>query len=522
MRVGVVARIRRLGTVPAVIIFARVTTSAFLVALWFLWARTIPQVSRMSGLGTAVWTTWSIILSVLLWVKPDRDLHPLLTVSAFADAVALGLLTAALGQYENPFLAWYVIDAASFAVLLRKRRGWLLMSALVISYIMAHVLGHAIHDPVMYVFLVVQTTGLLAVGIAVSYTLGDQEQRNIELEAARTGILQANERLERSVNELRAVTEITELIHSTLEVESVGPVLLDILEKVLNIPTASLYVIDKAKQETLFSTSSARPVATRGYSGYEIAGTSPSGEIAGALSCIELIDHDKTAVVFCADESAIDSLSNDDRVVLQAVASELVVAVENSRLYRLTKRLAITDELTDLYNYRYLQQRLDDEVHRAERYGKRLSFLMLDVDDFKRVNDTHGHRVGDEVLSEIGHLLKSTVREVDIVARYGGEEFSVILPETDAPGAFIVAEKIREAVSLKRFEDEEGQPAVHVTVSIGLASFPSHATDKESLLRAADDAVYHAKETGKDRVRAPRLRMRRIAHEGPPLERIAE
>jgi diguanylate cyclase (GGDEF)-like protein len=238
----------------------------------------------------------------------------------------------------------------------------------------------------------------------------------------------------------------------------------------------------------------------------------------GAFGCIDLVDHAETSVVFCADTEVIDDLSPDDRIVLQTVGSELVVAVENSRLYKLTKRLAITDEITGLYNYRYLQQRLDEEIGRADRYGKRLSLLMLDIDSFKRVNDVHGHRVGDGVLAELARVLKTAVREVDVVARYGGEEFSVILPETDAPGAFIVAEKIREAVSLARFKDEDGEPRIRVTTSIGLASFPVHARDKESLLRVADDAVYRAKETGKNRVRAPRLRLGRLSAERAALE----
>jgi len=255
----------------------------------------------------------------------------------------------------------------------------------------------------------------------------------------------------------------------------------------------------------------------RSYSGLELAGAlRPSGS-EGALSCIELADHNQMIVVFCADGEAIDQLKDDDRIVLGTVASELVVAVENSRLYRLTKRMAITDELTDLYNYRYLQQRLDDELGRAERYGKRLSLIMLDLDDFKRVNDTHGHLVGDSALSEVGQLLKNTVREVDVVARYGGEEFTVILPETDASGAFIVAEKIREAISMHRFVDADGARSVHLTASIGLSSYPAHSYDKESLLRSADDAVYHAKATGKDRVRAPRLKLRRL-----PADEVTE
>ena len=118
-------------------------------------------------------------------------------------------------------------------------------------------------------------------------------------------------------------------------------------------------------------------------------------------------------------------------------------------------------------------------------------------------------------------MLKSTVREVDIVARYGGEEFTIILPETDASGAFIVAEKIRETIAMHRFPDAEGGHSIHLTVSIGLSSYPVHAADKESLLRSADDAVYHAKETGKDRVRAPRLRLRRMPVTDP-LEEAAE
>ncbi|HHJ98831.1 MAG TPA: diguanylate cyclase [Actinobacteria bacterium] len=465
--------------------------------------------------GVTMYGGWTIVWAVWAYRLRTRDLTRILTATALVDAVALCMLTAATCAPGDPYFAWYVAEAVLFALLLRRRRAWTLAGVLAISYALGTALRGAVTDPVCYLFLLVSAGSLLAIGIVVAIVLGRQEERQRKMEEQRAEMETLNDRLERSVGELRAVTEITELIHSTLEVEAVGPMLLDILEKVIDIPSASLYVIDKAKQETLFTTSSARPMGFRGYSGFEISGPSTTSEATGAFSCIELVDHESTAVILCADEGAIERLTRDDRVVLQAVASELVVAVENSRLYRLTKRLSITDELTGLHNYRFLQQRLDEELSRAKRYGKRLSFLMLDIDDFKRVNDVHGHRVGDQVLAEVGRLLKSTVREVDIVARYGGEEFSVILPETDAPGAFIVAEKIRETVSLHRFEDADGQPVVHATVCIGLASYPSHANDKESLLRAADDAVYHAKATGKDRVRAPRLRIRRGGVESP-------
>jgi diguanylate cyclase (GGDEF)-like protein len=199
-----------------------------------------------------------------------------------------------------------------------------------------------------------------------------------------------------------------------------------------------------------------------------------------------------------------------------------VVAVENSRLYRLTKHLAITDELTDLYNYRYLQQRLDEEIGRADRYHKRLALLMIDLDDFKRVNDSHGHLVGDIVLAEVGQVLKGVVREVDVVARYGGEEFTVILPETDAAGALFVAEKIREAIGGHRFADAEGSRTIHLTASVGLTSYPVHASDKESLLRTADHAVYQAKATGKDRVCSAPPRLRSLASDADDREEAHE
>jgi diguanylate cyclase (GGDEF)-like protein len=496
--------------------------AAGLFVLGALWAFDAPT----SGLtrfvvATALWIASSLVMTFIALRSPKEPVRTMLMIAICADLISLALLNSVLIDRSETIYSWYVATAVMSAVLLRRRDAWIAGGALTVSWLISYI-GSPVGSSFTHLTLIMsKAVILLLLGAAVSFVTGKQEEDQADLEAQAEEVSDLNARLERSVAELRAVTEITELIHSTLEVEAVGPMLLEILEKVINIPSGSLYVVDKSKQETIFSASSIGAAATRTYSGLELAGAMPAGSTDGALSCIELVDHNRTVVVFCAETTAIDRLSADDRIVLQAVASELVVAVENSRLYRLTKRLAITDELTDLYNYRYLQQRLDDEMGRADRYSKRLSLLMLDLDDFKRINDLHGHLVGDRVLAEIGQLLKSTVREVDVVARYGGEEFTIILPETDASGAFIVAEKIREAISMHRFPDAEGGHSIHITVSIGLSSYPVHASDKESLLRSADDAVYHAKETGKDRVRAPRLRLRRVFARGP-LKEAAE
>jgi diguanylate cyclase (GGDEF)-like protein len=156
-----------------------------------------------------------------------------------------------------------------------------------------------------------------------------------------------------------------------------------------------------------------------------------------------------------------------------------------------------------------LQQRLEEEFVRAKRYNHQLTLLMIDVDDFKRFNDSYGHIAGDHALAEIGRVLTEHVRDVDLISRYGGEEFAIVLPETDAAGAFIAAEKVREAVATHVFAIQGGE--TRLTISIGLANSPVHALDRESLLRAADGALYEAKHTGRNRVR--------VAH---PFDEVAD
>ncbi|MGN6688147.1 MAG: diguanylate cyclase [Actinomycetales bacterium] len=189
-------------------------------------------------------------------------------------------------------------------------------------------------------------------------------------------------------------------------------------------------------------------------------------------------------------------LGNDPADRLLGVAAQAEVAVENVMAYREAQRLAITDPLTGLWNYRYLSMSLGREIVRASRFRRPLAVLMLDVDLFKKVNDTYGHARGDAVLRELAHRLAEQVREVDVLARYGGEEFTVVLPETDRGGAEKLARRILEAVRNLPFSD--GGPPLQVTVSIGVAIYPQHGQSPAVLLRAADEALYLAKAQGRD------------------------
>jgi diguanylate cyclase (GGDEF)-like protein len=188
----------------------------------------------------------------------------------------------------------------------------------------------------------------------------------------------------------------------------------------------------------------------------------------------------------------------EDRLTAVSIAAHAVVALDNARLHRIVRHQALVDGLTGLSNRRHAQRSLETELARAERFGGDLAVVLCDIDDFKNVNDQHGHLVGDDVLRELAGVLEATVRTVDVAARWGGEEFALILPGTDAVGGAQLAERARQALADRTILTQEGVP-VRVTASFGVASWPEHGGG-DALLGAADSALYEAKKHGKNRV----------------------
>jgi two-component system cell cycle response regulator len=178
-------------------------------------------------------------------------------------------------------------------------------------------------------------------------------------------------------------------------------------------------------------------------------------------------------------------------------AQRLAARAKQVDLY---ERLAQTDGLTELNNYRFFQQRLGIELNRAQRFNRPLSLIMLDLDDFKAYNDIYGHQSGDQALRKLAWLLQRSSRSYDLVARYGGDEFVIILPETSKKMAAEVAERIRGAIERAAFECEGPALDGHFTASLGVAGFPEDATEKGDLIRKADLALYRAKICGRNRV----------------------
>lgn len=187
-------------------------------------------------------------------------------------------------------------------------------------------------------------------------------------------------------------------------------------------------------------------------------------------------------------------------VTRQELLTRIRFLLRQKQLFDSLAEQARKDPLTGLSNRRQLMSDLHLEMERAKRYGTPLSLILLDVDQFKRYNDTHGHPAGDDVLRQLARLLTLNVRAFDKVARYGGEEFVVILPQTNLPGAVATAEKLRRAIEEHPFLHGERQPGGRLTISLGVAGFPEHAGSVDDLLNRADQAMYRAKAAGRNRV----------------------
>ncbi|MBI3159738.1 MAG: sensor domain-containing diguanylate cyclase, partial [Chloroflexi bacterium] len=187
-------------------------------------------------------------------------------------------------------------------------------------------------------------------------------------------------------------------------------------------------------------------------------------------------------------------ITSDDLRVLALLADQAAVAIENARLHNLVSKQAVTDMLTELPNRRAFNTRLHEELKRSERYQHSFALGILDMNNFKRVNDTYGHPTGDETLNQLAGCMRAAIRDTDFIARMGGDEFALVLPETSPTEAATVAEKVRAAVRACRFSWNEAPQSFALSVAIGLAHYPQDARDGERLLALADEALYADKQ----------------------------
>ncbi len=221
-------------------------------------------------------------------------------------------------------------------------------------------------------------------------------------------------------------------------------------------------------------------------------------EEAKSLIVLPLIAADEAIGTLTVLARAEKRFTKDVREMLAVIANQVAISLQNGFLYKKMETMATTDGLTGLTNHRTFQQRFEDLLQRAQRHSGKVALLLCDVDHFKKVNDTYGHPMGDEVLRRVAKVLQEVPRKIDIPARYGGEEFAVLLDNVDVVQAKTVAERIRIEISKMVVETEKGP--LSITESIGVAAFPDDGRDRATLIERADLALYHAKHTGRNRV----------------------
>ena len=227
-----------------------------------------------------------------------------------------------------------------------------------------------------------------------------------------------------------------------------------------------------------------------------VAGLDPN---AGSIVCLSLRSLKvPIGMLFVSSERAGDFDASQMRM-LQAFSDRIGFPLQRVRIQEGLQGMAYTDGMTGLYNFRAFRTHLTDEMKRSVRYGRPLSLIILDLDEFKAINDRYGHPAGDQLLTGVANIVRSTVRATDLPVRYGGEEFAVICPETEAAEALVVAERIRTEVEAARFKLVQDETCA-ITISAGVATYPDHANDEVRLLSLADTALYQAKRTGKNRV----------------------
>lgn len=329
--------------------------------------------------------------------------------------------------------------------------------------------------------------------------------------------------LERSQAHLELVYENTRVLAGILDVDEVIAEVMRITGKLMNYPASGILLkgpgsnfiyrgrdIDgvtnfhlkaadsEANTLILRVAKQAEPVTVKDIGGR--TDYQPQRSNTRSVMIVPMVAHGKTIGILTAESSKMGAFGEKDQNTLTAVARAAGMSLENAMLHHRMEELTITDELTGVYNYRFFAGKLKEEQRRAARYDLALSLIMLDIDWFKKFNDTYGHEVGNIVLKGITGVVKKCIRDVDILCRYGGEEFVVILPQTPQIEVTQIGERIRQQIYEASFGGGANIPELKVTVSVGISSFPENGKPYEELLSVTDNAMYRAKGKGKNRV----------------------
>ncbi len=436
------------------------------------------------------------------------------------DIVAITLLILFTDQKGSDFflLCFLVVPFASYAVGLSA--GLLLAFLSSVSYLSTN--GGDL-EAFSADYLVIKIAVFWVLVLAVSSMLQNLDRSRTKLLRMFDILNQRTSELEKSQAQIETIYETSRNLGEILNLEEVVDELLNIVRKVLTYQFCSIFVLNdtntlsllgeiaegkkiqhsepvqKRLDETLRKvTASGKPVRI-----FDLAnayGHQRESDRFKSLLAVPMISRGKVIGVLRAQSKRLGAFLDQDEKIFSILASSAALAIENASLHQKTKELSILDELTGVFNYRYFVKKLSQEIKRAARYKQSLSLLMIDIDWFKKCNDTYGHAFGNRVLQELAQRIKDSVRDVDVTSRYGGEEFAVILPQTSNKDAHMIGERIRHRVESLPFvgEERQGKLKVRVTVSLGVATCPDNGATEEDLVEKVDQALYLAKGKGKN------------------------
>ncbi len=330
---------------------------------------------------------------------------------------------------------------------------------------------------------------------------------------------------ETTARRLAILTDVVKTANSILEPRKVIELVVEKIRQLIPSEAWSLLMVDEEKQELVFEAAlgakgrdvtSFRLKIGEGVAGW-VAQTGKPAIVNDAardprftprvdtrtqfetrsILCAPLVSRGRTIGVLEIINKRGGRFTRHDLALVLTLVEPCAIAIENAILFQRTEQLTITDDLTRLFNSRYLNLYLGREIKRCKRHGIPLSVIFLDLDGFKGINDQFGHLAGSGTLTEVGTILAQGVRESDILARYGGDEFVVVLPETPASGALVIAERLRRAIEEHRFLEPQGI-AARISASFGISTYPDHALSPEGLIQKADQAMYRVKEREKN------------------------
>ena len=335
------------------------------------------------------------------------------------------------------------------------------------------------------------------------------------------GRLHASQRVLRSrVDQRDALIDIIRAVHATLEPAEIADV---IVERASVWVPASCWAVVSADLSGQLSVLSGRGVTPENdaavnavakwvmHRGEEFssedlrADARVRGDSIGAVLALPLLGRDRRVGALIGFDQAVASqkprLAPSLLRAVNLLLEPAAMALDSALLLKRAEELSVTDDLTQLYNSRYMNLVLRRETKRASRSGRPLSLLFIDLDGFKGVNDTHGHLYGSRALVEAAGLIRGSARETDVAARFGGDEFAIILPDTGGEGAYAVGERVRDRVAAHLFLADDGLN-LHLTASVGVATLPDVAASADELVAAADKAMYQVKDSGKNGIQA--------------------